>query len=404
MVEIRLITAAELEPYQYAVDAAFGGDPDPEELASWRPLVEVERSHAAFDGPDMVGTAAVLTVDMTVPGGPAPCAAVTAVTVAATHRRRGVLTAMMRTQLDAVRDRGTEAYAALWASEPVIYHRFGYGVASRRWQLTVHAHDPELVGGPPTGRVRLLPPDEAPAVAAPIHDAVRHQRPGMISRTPTRWTARFTDLPAQRSGATALKYAVYETADGPRGYAVFRTKGEWADARPQGQVKVVELLALDADAHGGLWRFLLGIDLMRSVHCDNIPSDDAILWRLRDQRVNKAHVSDGLHVRVLDVPTALTTRAYAGAGSVTVEVVDPWGYAGGRWTLDASPAGATCTPATASADLTLSAEELGAVYLGETTLRALHGAGRVDEHTPGAVARASALLAWPVAAWCPEIF
>jgi predicted acetyltransferase len=89
---------------------------------------------------------------------------------------------------------------------------------------------------------------------------------------------------------------------------------------------------------------------------------------------------------------------------VTLEVVDALGFAAGRWTLDASPDGATCEPTTATADLSLSAEELGGVYLGDTTLRSLHQAGRVDEHTPGAVERASLLLAWPRAPWCPEIF
>ena len=53
----------------------------------------------------------------------------TVVGVLPTHRRRGVLTEMMRAQLEDIRDRG-EPIAALWASEEVIYRRFGYGIAS----------------------------------------------------------------------------------------------------------------------------------------------------------------------------------------------------------------------------------------------------------------------------------
>lgn len=404
MIDVRTITDAEAEAWQTHLDAAFGGDPDPAEIAAWRPMVEVERSHGAFDGSRMVGTAGIFTFDMTVPGGPAPCAGVTAVSVSPTHRRQGVLTTMMRAQLDHIRDRGREAFASLWASEAPIYGRFGYGIACRRWSVTIKACDPPLLGRPARGSVRLVDADELRAIAEPLYDAMRADRTGMISRSPARWTTRLIDLPANRHGASARKHAVYEVGGAPRGYVLFRTKGDWTGFRPEGQVRVQELVHLDPDAHAGLWRFVFGIDLMRSVAYDNLPADDALVHRLRDPRTVDVTVADGLHVRLLDVPRALTTRSYATSGSVTIEVVDPLGYAGGRWTLDASPDGATCEPATAAPDLTLGAEELGGVYLGDTTLRSLFLAGRVDEHTPGAADRASVLLAWPRAGWCPEIF
>ena len=52
----------------------------------------------------------------------------------------------------------------------------------------------------------------------------------------------------------------------------------------------------------------------------------------------------------------------------------------------------------------LEAAALGAVYLGGTTLADLAGAGRVEERTPGSLARASAAFRGDVAPWCPEIF
>ena len=404
MIDVRPITADEVGAYQVLLESSFGGDPEPDELACWRPLVEPDRTHGAFDGGRIVGSAAVFTFDMTVPGGPAPCAGVTGVSVASTHRRQGVLTSMMRAQLDAVRDRGTEAFASLWASEAVIYHRFGYGVASRRWNVTVNAHDPLLLGRAPEGRVRVVDGDEMAALAPPAYDALRAEHTGMISRSPERWATRIADLPANRRGGSARKHAVYERDGAVRGYTWFHTRGEWSDGVPKGAVRVVELVALDPDAHGALWRFLLGVDLMRSVSWENAPPDDPVFERLRDPRVVKVNLTDGLHVRVLDVPKAMTSRSYATSGSVTIEVTDPWNYAAGRWTLDATPEGSACEPTTAAADLTLSAEELGAAYLGDTTIRALHQAGRIDEHTPGAAAKASDLLRWHTAAWCPEIF
>jgi predicted acetyltransferase len=402
--DVRTITPDEVPAVQWLVDSSFGADPDPEELAAWRPLVEPDRTHVVHDGGELAGSGGVFTFDLTVPGGPVPCAGVTGVGVRVTHRRRGVLTALMRAQLDAVRERGAEAFAALWASEAPIYGRFGYGVASRRWSVTVRAHDPAFLGPAPEGRTRLVERAELAALAPPLYDAARRDRPGMISRSDVRWRVRLSDLASHRGGASQYRYVVYERAGAPRGYAWYRTKPEWTDGRPAGAVRIGEVVALDADAHAGLWRLLLGVDLMASTAYDNLPADDPLFHRLRDPRVIQTHVSDGLHVRLLDVPRALATRAYAAAGRVVVEVADEGGWAAGRYALDASPDGATCTATTESADLTLSARELGAAYLGDTTLRALAEAGRVDEHAAGAVERASRLLAWDRPAWCPEIF
>ncbi len=404
--DVRTITETEVPAFQDLLDSAFGADPDPEERASWRPLVEIDRTLAAFDGGTMVGTAAVFTFDMTIPGGPAPAAGVTGVAVAPTHRRRGVLTSLMRRQLDEIRDRGTEAFATLWASEAPIYGRFGYGVAGRRWSLDVQASDPVFDGRPPAGRVRLIDAAALREVAPALYDAVRAERPGVISRSPARWEHRIADYPAHRHGASAQRIVAYDDADGrTTGYAIYRMKPDWADGVPRGVVRVKEVIALDADTHAGLWRFLLGIDLTTSVSWDNAPPDDAILSRLRDARTARVGLSDGIYVRLLDVPAALAGRRYATSGQVTFEVTDTFGgWAAGKWTLAATPDGATCVAATASPDLTLSATDLGAAYFGDTTLLSLADAGRVDEHAPGAALAASRVLAWHRGAWCPEIF
>lgn len=403
-VEVRTLgDDADVLAFQHLIESAFG-DPDPETMASWRPLVEPDRTYLAWDGATPAGTAAAFTCDMTVAGGPVPAAAVTGVSVPPTHRRRGILTTLMRRQLADVAERGSEPFAALWASEAVIYGRFGYGAAGRRRDVTVAAHDPVLLGPAPAGTVRAVDTAAMRALAPPLYDALRAEVPGMISRSAHRWDNRLADGDARRRGAGAQRLAVYEDGGVPRGYAWYRTSPHWSDGTPDGEVRVKELVALDADAHAGLWRFLLGVDLMTRVAWDNLPADDPLPHRLPDPRAVRGTTADGLWVRVLDVPGALTRRAYATTGAVTIEVVDDAGYAAGRWRVDASPDGATCTRATGSADLAMSAAELGAVYLGDTPLRSLAAAGRVDEHAPGAVATASALFAWHRAAWCPEIF
>lgn len=403
MVEIRTLAEAEVVEYQTHVEAVFGGDYDEQEAAAWRPLIELDRNHAAFDGGRIVGSAGAFTFDMTAPGGPVPTAGVTVVGVAATHRRQGILTQLMRTQLDAIRERGTEPIASLWASEAAIYGRFGYGVAAQRLNLTLDAREPGFLGEVPRGRVRLV--DDLADVAPPLYDAVRATRPGMISRDDKRWPSRLCDLPQHRHGAGQQRNVVYEVDGTVRGYAMYRMKPAW-DPEPRGEVRVKELVYLDPDAHVGLWRYLTSIDLMPVCTWDNVPPDDAIFHRLRDPRVIRTnYLVDGVHVRMLDVPRAFEARSYVGSTRLVVEVVDDeGGYVSGRYALDVSPDGASCRPTDESPDVTLGAREIGAIYLGDTTLRALHLAGRVDEHTPDAVEKASPVLAWPVRAWCPEIF
>ena len=405
-IDVRTVPTEDLPAIFDLVEWAFGGDPDPDDYATFQALVEPGRTLAAYDDGVLAGSGAVRTFDMTVPGGPVPAAGVTGVGVSAAHRRRGVLRALMHRQLSDVREQGTEAFATLTASESSIYARFGYGTASRRWMTTVDAHDPVLTGRSPEGRARIVDPVEMRAVAPRIYDAYRPTRPGFLSRNDARWTWRFGDPPSRRHGASSTRHVLYEVGGEPRGYAWYRTKPDWVDATPRGNVQVKEMVALDADASGGLWRFLLGVDLMTSVSHSTIAPDDPVWHRLRNPRVARHTIADGLWVRLLDVPKALTTRSYLASARTTIEVVDEvGGWAAGRWTLDASPDGATCEPAAwASPDLTLSVEELGAVYLGDTSLRVLHEAGRVDEHTPGAVDAASRLFAWDRSAWCPEIF
>ena len=179
--DLRPVAAADHEAFERAADAAFHEDAHPEEAPLAARLFEPERSLAVFDGARIVGTAGVYTRALTVPGGPVPAACVTAVGVVPTHRRRGLLTRMMRRQLEDVHARG-EALAALWASEPAIYGRFGYGLAARSAQLSVRT--PAAVAAPVSGATTVVAPADAIERVAPVYDAVRRERPGHLDRTP----------------------------------------------------------------------------------------------------------------------------------------------------------------------------------------------------------------------------
>ena len=378
-----------------SIEDSFGAAPHPADRAVERDTVVPERFLVVRDGAEVVATSGAFPLRMTVPGGAAaPVAGVTWVGVRSTHRRRGLLTTMMAALLREAHERG-EAFAALWASEAAIYQRFGYGPASWALQVTV----PRGAGvnrQVPAGGLRRVAPDAA--VLAPVHDAVAAVTPGMPARDDAWWRARLHDAEHSRSGASPLQCLV--TDDGT-GYALYATAMSWSEGRPDGEVRVRELLAATPDAHARLWRHLLDLDLTARTTA-RVAADDRLLQLLAEPRGAVARVVDGLWVRPVDVGAVLGARAYAAEVDVVLEVDDaacPWNA--GRWRLSGGPAGAVCARTTDAADLAVGAADLGAALLGGTPLRTR----AVDERRPGALAAAStALGAVGAGPYCPMVF
>jgi predicted acetyltransferase len=400
---VRAITDSEVETFRHRISRGFGGDSKEEDSTRFRKVFEIPRTVAAFDGDEMVGTGGAFTFDVTVPGSTLPMGGTTIITVQPTHRRRGVLTAMMRYHLDEIRGRG-EPLAGLWASEASIYGRFGYGQTVEGLQTKVDGRTIEFIGGPPPGRVRLVEPEVAAAPMRAVFEQVRPCRPGVFTRSDDWWEWRvLADPEAWREGRSMKRYALYEGATGVEGYAVYRQKEKWDDF-PEGTVHVNEVLATTPDAHHALWRYLTRIDLFPNVSHWNLPMDDELPWLVTESRRVVRTVSDSMWLRLLDIPRALGERAYGGAGRIVLGVRDPFlPENDGRYELDAAPDGATCRRTDAAADVELAVDTLAALYLGAHGFTTLARAGLVGGDGE-ALATADRVFAWPTAPWCPEVF
>src|SRR5216684_4654338 len=171
-IEVRACSSVEeLRDALNAISHYFGHENQLEDAERFSQWIEVERMHAAFDGGHIIGGAGAFRFRMSVPGGAAiPTAGITVVGVLPTHRRRGVLTALMKEQLEDCRRRGDLA-AYLWASEATIYGRFGYGLASRIGSISLGADRTRFaVPFEPRGTVRLVELEEAAATFPPLHE------------------------------------------------------------------------------------------------------------------------------------------------------------------------------------------------------------------------------------------
>ncbi len=403
----------ELEPFMLPVWRGFG-DPAPtaEAIADEGMLWKPARSIGALDGDEWVGATGAFTLDLTLPGGTVvPAAGVTMVGVAPTHRRQGVLTELMRRQLDDVAA-GPEPVAVLTASEASIYGRFGYGVATRGLRLRVdpawarlRADAPE-----PPGRLQQITVDRARTVLPAAYERIRAGRAGAVGRSDAWWeTHVFLDRPSHRHGGSALMVLLHtDPADEVDGWATYRAhEAWWPDRLPASTLRVDGVEAADDAVHLALWRGLLAHDLYAEVDVLHAPLDDPLLLAARDtRRVRGSALSDWLWLRILDVPAALGPRRWGGAGTVVVDVVDAFRPAsGGRFRIEAEADGAgQVAPTSDEADLTLGAEELGAIALGDLAPSALARVGRACEHRPGALAVADALFHTDLAPHCATLF
>ncbi len=397
--EPRIATEDDYDQRTELLSTAFLSDPEMADAEKFRMIDELERTHVVEDSGTVVGTGQLLTRELSVPGGVLPAAHVSAVAVAPTHRRRGLLTSIIDAQLRAVRERGTEPITVLWASEGGIYGRFGYGLASWHASYDVDVRETSVPGQRPAGASlrRVVPGDHVSALAG-LYDRVfrdRLERPGWSSRPSHWWQFLTTDPPNERRGMSAERAVLYEQDGQLDGYARYRTKNEHSQHGPAGEAAVTEVVAATEEAYAAVWRYLLSIDLVRTVRYRFGAMDEQLPYVVTNPQGLGVSVSPALWVRIADVPAALAARKYAVPVDVVLEVTDSFVSAnGGRWRLVGDETSARCEPSDAEADVVLDIRELGSAYLGGVALTTLAAAGLVRGRTPGAVERVSTAFGW----------
>jgi predicted acetyltransferase len=396
--EIRSTTDEDFDVFIDTLYAAFGRFPETpvEGGGLWWSALETDRCMLArtADG-QPVGTAATHSFELTLPGQTiVPAPGVTAVGVLPTHRRQGVLSAMMRHQLTGLRADG-EILSVLLATEATIYGRFGYGPATYSADLAVSHHRGGLAiprargeahapaAGLDNGSVEVLQREKCGGILEDVYDRYRRAQPGALSRPHRWWALRGGQPPV----SPAPRYiAVHRDADGvPDGYASYSVES--------GTLKVDETIATDDAVFTALVRFILGHDLVSQVVFDHIPTDHPLRWQLADYRAGEVKGEmDWLWVRLLDVPRALTARGWFTDGELVLDVDDPFLGEHNRYLLTVRDGKADCVPTDREPDLSLDIRDLGSVYLGGTAPSTLVRAGHIQAHRPGAAILADALF------------
>jgi predicted acetyltransferase len=393
--QIRALGPEELPAVAARVATTFSGvRPSDEEVEARLRVWEPDRTLGAFDDGSLVATAATIPLPLTLPGGRrVPAAGISRVTVLPTHRRRGLLTEMLRRQIDEAREQG-ELVAGLFASEGGIYGRFGFGVATLEADLRVARGRSAFREEVDVAGLRLVDRSEAAALLQRIAAKAVAGQPGAVERSSAWW--RFAQGPRRRGAAADLEVVVRAEDDGFVAYQRQIEPPAW-----RGSLEVVLLLALNPAAYGALWRYCLDVDLIDDVLAPRRSADETLRFLLADPRAMECSLGDGLWLRLIDAEAALNARTYADDGRIVIGVGDtfcPWNT--GTYAIE----GGRCRRTDADPSLVMPADALGACYLGGIRFSTLVRAGVVTERRPGAAERADGLFRSAEVPWCPFHF
>ena len=406
------------EPWYQAMSRGFHGPRAPEDHLPSRVEGFANRRICAVwddsiaDAATPVATASSWITDLTLPGRRGiPSWAISTITVAPTHRRRGIARNLLEAELRAAVALGVPV-AILTVSEATIYARFGFAPAAMAADYTIDATRANWIGPTPAGRVQLVPVELARGGGG--HDVLeraRLQTPGQIFFEGHLW-ARMFGLPG-RGDPSEFRAVRYDDEDGvQQGVAIYKTDRDGHDAA---SIDVAYLTTATDDAYAALWRYLLELDLVKTVTAKLRPIEEPLKWQVTDaQAVHEDHVGDHLWARILDVKAALEARTYSAPTILGLEISDDLGFAGGRFELAVDATGTatvrpvpepTSVPGSGeAADLTLSINDLSAIYLGGTSVNTLVRAGRIKAKTPAAVTAADAAFRSEVTPWLSTWF
>lgn len=378
------------------LEAHLGGLADRRTTGVW--------DDSAEDVASPVGTVDSWPTQLTVPGERTVTGwAISSVTVAPTHRRRGVARALLEAELRTAAALEVPL-AMLTVSESTIYGRFGFAPAAMAADLRIDTRRAAWVGPTPSGRLQFVTLEQLRAGLPALFEEVRLASPGQLEVWGLRWDQITGLVSDDRDRAKSLRAVRFDDASGvAQGFALYRVTGGDDDFSAH-SLQVEYLLSATDDAYAALWRYLLEVDLVSEVKAHLRSVDEPLRWQISDQRAAKVWTWDHLWLRILDVKASLEARSYVSDGRIVLDVADGLGFAAGRYLVSVDSGAATLTrldgeAPDGAAALSMTVNELSALYLGGVSATALVAAGRVAELRRGSAQAFDTVFRSPRAPW-----
>ena len=374
-------SAADVEAFVRADARGFlNTDPAEDVVAADGAAIVERRNVGVFEAGSDIGTWPVATINswvtpLTVPGGEVDMWAISSVTVAGTHRRRGIARALLEGELRAAASAGVPV-VGLTVSEATIYGRYGFASAVPMAKVTVDTRRAGWAGGMPAGRIEYIDKETLKTTIAALHEVERTQRAGQIAGWDHRWARVAGVVPGHAAPAAVRGIRYLDEQGAVRGVMAYKV-----DQAPdfRAEMTIFQLSAVTSEALRALWGFALQHDLVDKVTVDLRPIDDPLPWLVADQRGVDSRAHDHGWLRIIDVAVALTARTYRAPLDVVLRVEDDLGFAAGAWRLVVEHGHATLEPTgNEPADITMGVAALSALYVGGVSAMQLRAAGRLD--------------------------
>ena len=395
--EIRSISGEEFGAFSETSARAFGFDQDARYLNMKKSYFDFDRTLAVIHKNGIIGGCVSSQYLLNIPGTQAKVAAVADVSVLPNHRRKGLLTKMMRTQLTNIYERD-ELFAALWAEESPIYGRFGYGIASIHEDWILHRQNNEFnINVPGNGTIEYINSSKITELLPIIYEKATFDVPAVIRRPELYWKVIAEDFESKRNNESKMQHVIYRQGNEINGYVSYRTV-------PEG-ISIHELMGTDLNSTVGLWRFCLDMDLRLKSQIYRRPLDDILPMLLTDPGKLSRTIKEGLWLRLVNIEKALELRKYSLDTRLVLKVIDSFcEWNDQTFELQTSDNGNKCSPSNLKADICITASDLASVYLGAIKFSTLLKSGRIQLETDNAIHKADMMFSYKHAPWSPFYF
>jgi predicted acetyltransferase len=360
-----------------------GGHLTPERAAEFAEANRARRNTGVWDvsssSLEPVGTSNSWVSRLAIPGDRTLDAwAISTVTVASTHHKRGIARALIEAELAAAAKH--VPMAMLTVSESSLYQRYGFAPAAFAADYEFDVRRVTWSGPVPDGRIEYITNQQFAEHLEEMHNRLMVHSPGQVDIWPLRAAQLAGTASSEEDRAKKIRAIRYLSPDGTvEGIANYTVSGGDDDFVAH-TLTVHHILTASSDAYAAIWRYLLEVPLIATVKVEHQRVDEPVMWMITDMRAAKVTVWEHQYLRILDVPAVLEARSYLADGDVILDVSDPYEYAAGRWHFRVRDGVGRVTPATGNSDVPaveLGAAELSALYLGGVRPKTLVASGRV---------------------------
>ncbi len=359
----------------------------------------------------IVGTGGADKLEITIPGGkPMDMAGIAYMGTAPTHKRKGIFSSMMRKLHDQAKDRG-DALAGLWASQSLLYSRFGYGLATYREDWEIYSHNTKINKKASDDiKLEFVDKDKALIEIPKIYDQFRKNQNGFTDKSEGYWKYLLHEdekSKYNKSGMSGFFFVICYKNEKPSGYIFYNIKKESGVAHEddKGELIVQEQIALDTDSNIALWNFIFGVELIEKVYINRRAPSDPLYFLLENPRKLERNTIDGLWVRIIDIKKLLESREYNYKGKIIIELTGQnQPDIEGIYELETDGKISEVKKVKSKPDVIMRPSDLSSCYFGAVSAYELFQAGNIEFNRNNLIKDFSNMFSVTKKPWCNTDF